>query len=227
MGDDKPFASTGPQGHRGRMRAKLLDRGPDALADYELLEMLLFLGLPRGDTKPLAKSLMNRFGSLARMFSAPDAALAEAGLNGPNRALVGLAAEFGSRLAQPDADDRPHLGTIEQISRFLRSGVGAAGRDSLAVLHLNSRNRLVRDQRLPAETEAVAVAKAMGEEAVRHHASAAVIVALRAGRPRCTPHDRDVARECRNASKALSITLHDYVVIGTSDEISLRQAGFL
>ncbi len=209
------------------MRAKLLDRGPDALADYELLEMLLFLGLPRGDTKPLAKSLMNRFGSLATLLSAPDAALAAAGLNGATRALMGLATEAGSRLALPDADDRPHLGTIEQIAGFLRDGAGATGRDSLVVLHLNSRNRLVRQQRLPAATEAVAVAKAMGEEAVRHHASAAVIVALRAGRPRCLPQDRDVARECRGASKALSITLHDYIVIGTSDEISLRQAGFL
>ena len=221
------FASTGPQGHRGRMRVKLLDRGPEALADYELLEMLLFLGLPRGDTKPLAKSLMNRFGSLAILLSAPDAALAAAGLNGATRALVGLAAEAGSRLALPDADDRPHLGAIEQISRFLRGGAGADGRDSLVVLHLNSRNRLVREQRLPAGMQAVAVAKAMGEEAVRHHASAAVIVALRAGRPRRLPQDEDIARECRGASKALSITLHDYVVLGTSDEISLRQAGFL
>ena len=209
------------------MRAKLLDRGPDALADYELLEMLLFLGLPRGDTKPLAKSLMNRFGSLAILLSAPDAALAEAGLNGTTRALMGLATEAGSRLALPDADDRPHLGTIEQIARFLRDGAAVNGPDSLVVLHLNSRNRLVRRQLLPAGTEAVAVAKAMGEEAVRHHASAAVIVALRAGRPRCLPQDKDVARACRGASKALSITLHDYVVLGTSDEISLRQAGFL
>ncbi len=227
MGDDKPFATTGPHGHRSRMRAKLLDRGPDALADYELLEMLLFLGLQRGDSKPLAKALMNRFGSLAGLLSASDAALADAGLNASNRAVIGLAAEAGSRLALPDVDDRPHLGTIEQIAHFLRRSPDAAGGDSLAVLHLNSRNRLVREQRLAAGMEAGAVAKAMGGEAVRHHASAAVIVALRAGRPRCTPHDRDVARACREASQALSITLHDYLVLGAPDQISLRQAGFL
>ena len=209
------------------MRVKLLDRGPDSLADYELLEMLLFLGLPRGDTKPLAKSLMNRFGSLAGLLSAPRAALAEAGLNATICGLVGLAAECGSRLALPDVEDRPHLGTIEQIGRFLRSRGPAPGGEGLAVLHLNSRNRLVREQRLPAEMPAAAVAKAMGEEAVRHHASAAVIVALRAGRPRCTPQDRDLARECRSASKALAVTLHDYLVLGTSDALSLRQVGLL
>ncbi|MFC7737355.1 hypothetical protein ACFQX4_16230 [Roseomonas sp. GCM10028921] len=69
--DDLPFASTGPQGHRGRMREKLLERGPDALADYELLEMLLFFASKKGDTKPIAKSLINRYGSLAAVLTAP------------------------------------------------------------------------------------------------------------------------------------------------------------
>jgi DNA repair protein RadC len=51
------------------MREKLLTRGPDALADYELLEMLLFFATPKGDTKPLAKALINRFGSFARVLA--------------------------------------------------------------------------------------------------------------------------------------------------------------
>ncbi|MHA4801761.1 hypothetical protein, partial [Enterococcus faecium] len=59
-----PFPSTGPHGHRARMRARLLARGGAGLADYEIIEMLLFLGIPRGDTKPLAKAAINRFGSL-------------------------------------------------------------------------------------------------------------------------------------------------------------------
>ena len=54
------------------MREKLLDRGPDALADYELLEMLLFFAMPKGDTKPLAKALINRFGSFAGVLAAPQ-----------------------------------------------------------------------------------------------------------------------------------------------------------
>ena len=72
-----PFESTGPHGHRGRMRDKLLTRGPDALADYELLEMLLYFAMPRGDTKPLAKALINRYGSFANVLAAPKQALLE------------------------------------------------------------------------------------------------------------------------------------------------------
>ena len=60
------FASIGPHGHRQRMRERLLARGPGGLADYEILEMLLFLGIRRGDTKPLAKAAINRFGATMR-----------------------------------------------------------------------------------------------------------------------------------------------------------------
>ncbi len=67
---DVPFPNTGPIGHRGRMRDRLLDRGPDSLADYEMLEMLLFFAFKTGDTKPLAKSLINRYGSFACVLSA-------------------------------------------------------------------------------------------------------------------------------------------------------------
>ncbi len=67
-----PFVSTGPHGHRARMREKLLERGPDALADYELLEMLLFFAQPKGDTKPLAKAVINRFGSFGAALAAPQ-----------------------------------------------------------------------------------------------------------------------------------------------------------
>ena len=64
-------------GHRGRMRAKLLDKGSEALSELELLEMLLYAGNRRGDTKPLAKALMRRFGSLSAVLRAPAALLAQ------------------------------------------------------------------------------------------------------------------------------------------------------
>src|SRR5271155_2322052 len=69
-----PFTSTGPHGHRERMRGRLLEKGAAALADYEILEMLLFLGIARRDTKPLAKAMINRFGSLAAALGASRAA---------------------------------------------------------------------------------------------------------------------------------------------------------
>lgn len=72
---DGTDVATGPQGHRAHMRARLLDRGADGLADYEMLEMLLFFAFKQGDTKPLAKSLIGRFGSFAGVLAAPAATL--------------------------------------------------------------------------------------------------------------------------------------------------------
>jgi DNA repair protein RadC len=74
---EPPFPSTGPHGHRARMREKLLNRGSEALADYELLEMLLFFAQPKGDTKPLAKAVINKFGSFAAALAAPQKDLFE------------------------------------------------------------------------------------------------------------------------------------------------------
>ncbi len=64
-------AMPGAKGHRARMRARLLQAGPDALADHDMLEMVLYLALPRRDTKPIARTLMARFGSFAGAVAAP------------------------------------------------------------------------------------------------------------------------------------------------------------
>jgi DNA repair protein RadC len=96
-----PFPSTGPHGHRARMREKLLDRGPDALADSELLEMLLFFAMPKGDTKPLAKALINRFGSFARVLAAPQQELlATRGLGTHSVAALKLVQASSLRMAK-------------------------------------------------------------------------------------------------------------------------------
>ena len=83
---EKPFANTGPVGHRSRMRERLLTRSADSLADYEMLEMLLFFAFKRGDTKPLAKALINRFGSFANVLSAPQQQLLDTPGLGPHAA---------------------------------------------------------------------------------------------------------------------------------------------
>jgi DNA repair protein RadC len=70
-GETAPKPEMGAEGHRARMRGRLLTAGPDALADHELLEMTLFLALPRRDTKPIARALLSRFGSFAAAISAP------------------------------------------------------------------------------------------------------------------------------------------------------------
>src|SRR3546814_5719106 len=86
----------GHAGHRARLRQRFLTAGAEALADYELLELLLFLSKPRGDVKPLAKRLIARFGSFAEVVSAPPEALAR--VEGMGDASVARSEEHTSEL---------------------------------------------------------------------------------------------------------------------------------
>ena len=152
----RPFGSTGPQGHRGRMRARLLSAGPDSLADYELVEMLLFLGVPRRDTKPFAKGLINRFGDLLRTLSAEPEALAEAGLNADSVRVWGLVQEAGARLARAEAISRPLLNTPERLVEYVDPPRRLTRPAHLAALFLNNRNQLLAEEAWPADAEPAA-----------------------------------------------------------------------
>ena len=116
----QPFPGTGPQGHRARMRTKLLERGPNSLADYELLEMLLFFAQPRGDTKPLSKAVINRFGSFARVLAAPQRELFETPGLGPHSvAAIKLVQASAVRLARAEVMDRPVVNNWDRLMEYL------------------------------------------------------------------------------------------------------------
>src|SRR5471032_1014740 len=103
-------------GHRQRLRERLLTAGAGALPDYELLEFLLFSALPRGDVKPLAKDLLQRFGSLAAVLSAERAQLTSVpGLGDVAVAALMATREAGLRLARAELRDRPVLGSWQKV----------------------------------------------------------------------------------------------------------------
>ena len=218
----RPFGSTGPQGHRGRMRARLLSSGPDGLADYELVEMLLFLGVPRRDTKPFAKALINRFGDLLHTLSAPPPALSDAGLNDDSLRVWGLVQEAGARLARAETISRPLLNTPERLLDYLDVPRRVARPAHLAALFLNNRNQLLADEACDAAPGGTV--QHLARRAIHLHATAIVLVRSRPGsRPGCVPEDKDLVRDCRRAGKALSLVLHDHLVIGQGEPFSFRE----
>ena len=220
----RPFGSTGPQGHRGRMRARLLSAGPESLADYELVEMLLFLGVPRRDTKPFAKGLINRFGDLLRTLSAEPAALAEAGLNADSVRVWGLVQEAGARLARAEAISRPLLNTSERLVAYVDPPRRLTRPAHLAALFLNNRNQLLAEEAWPGDAEPATTVQSLARRAVHLHATALVLVRSRPDtRPRCQPGDRELVQQVRRAGKALSVVLHDHLVIGRGDTFSFRE----
>ena len=229
-----PFGSTGPHGHRRRMRERLLGAGPASLADYEILEMLLFLGIPRRDTKPLAKALINRFGSLPAVLGAPAAALRGEGLSEACAAVIGLAEPAAARLSGAEARDRPMLNNWERLMAYFDAALTGAVPGQLRILFLDNRNRLLADE--VAEQAAGAVPTS-GEEvpdvprqamrrALDLHATALIAVRVV---PAGTPSSGLLAREAALASRLsraaapLAIILHDHMLVGGDNWVSLRQ----
>jgi DNA repair protein RadC len=217
-----PFASTGPAGHRARMRARLAERGGAALADHEVLEMLLFLGIPRGDVKPLAKATINRFGSLAAALGAEPERLAALPGWAPRAAqAIGLVQRAAERVARAEAEERPVLNSGERLAAYLDAAPGEGWRG----LFLDNRNRLVADESLPGAAEALA--RATLRRALDLHATALIAVHVRDGEAWPEPDEIAAARSLRAGGALLSVVLHDVLIGRAPGFASLRREGLL
>jgi DNA repair protein RadC len=140
-------AAPGADGHRARMRLRLLTAGPDAVADHEMLEMILFLALPRRDTKPIARSLLGRFGSFAAVIAAPMQDLRGVeGLGEAGTAALKLVQAAALRLARAEVMDTPVLNNWDRLMSYLNAVMAREKIEQFRVLFLDNRNRLVADE---------------------------------------------------------------------------------
>lgn len=133
--------------HRGRLRKKFDEAGAGALADYELLEMTLFRTIPRRDTKPLAKALLQRFGDLAGVFAAPVQRLAEVEGCGPAVAQdLKLIQSLIERTARAEAIQRPVVSSWSALVNYCRTAMAHEPREQFRVLFLDVKNQLIADE---------------------------------------------------------------------------------
>ncbi|WP_372619699.1 RadC family protein [Falsiroseomonas sp.] len=229
--DGLPFPSTGPHGHRHRMRTKLLERGPDALADYELLEMLLFLAMPKGDTKPLAKALINRFGSFAAVLAAPQRDLLEArGLGEHSVAAIKLVQAAAHRLARAELMESPILNNAERLDAYLATVMAREKVEQFRVLFLDPKNRLIADEVQGRGTvnHTPVYPREVVKRALELHATALILVHNHpSGDPTPSRGDLDMTAELRQAATLFGIVLHDHIVVGNGTTFSFRREGLL
>jgi DNA repair protein RadC len=222
------FVSTGPQGHRGRMRTRLLSSGPVGLADYEVLEMLLFFSIPRRDTKPLAKSIINRFGDLYRVLQARAAELSGFGLDTATIGVIELVREAARRLALAEAVSRPLLNDNAGLLAYLDPPARLRRPPHVAVLLLNNRNQLLADLAFTEEQDPADIVQAVATQAVLIHATAVILASFRTG-PGLEPsyRDRDLTDRMTKVGAALSLVLHDHMIFGAAGRDSFRRRGML
>jgi DNA repair protein RadC len=134
-------------GHRERLRSRLLDKGGATLADYELVEYLLSLVIPRIDTKPLAKRLIAQYGSLAALLSADPASIsAQHGMGDKSTAALKIVGAAALRMLSEPVRELPILASWQSLLDYLRADMAHLTIERVRVLYLNSKNMLIRDE---------------------------------------------------------------------------------
>lgn len=218
-------------GHRARLRARLLDSGSDGLADYELLEYLLSLAVPRRDTKPLAKALLKEFGSLAELVSADPASLRRvSGMGDTSVAALKIVQAVSLRMLKGRVTERPILSSWSALLDWLRADMGVISIERVRLLHLDSRNQLIRDEVMSEGTvdQSAVYVREIAKRALELASSAVILVHNHpSGSPDPSRQDIHMTREVAEALGKLGIALHDHVIIGSGGHYSFRGAGLL
>ncbi len=222
-------APIGAEGHRARMRGKLLQAGADALADHELLEMVLFLALPRRDTKPIARALLARFGSFAGVIAAPPNGLREVeGVGDAGLSALKVVQAAALRLARAEVQALPVLGNWDRLIDYLHAALARERVEQFRILFLDSRNRLLADEAQSRGTvdHTPVYPREVAKRALELHATALILVHNHpSGDPSPSRDDVRITEEIRRALEALSITLHDHIVVGNGRHVSFRREG--
>ena len=221
----------GRSGHRARLRQRLLNGGAEALADYEVLEFLLFAANPRGDTKPLAKALLARFGDLNAVLNAEPGALQQVkGMGEGGVAALKAVALAARRMARRQVTDKPVLGSWQALIDYLTIDMAHLTVERVRVLYLDTRNRLIVDHHVGDGSidEAAIHPREVVRKALDVGATAMILVHNHpSGNPEPSRADIDITRRIAEAGRLLGIVVHDHVIIGRQGHVSLKAKGLI
>jgi DNA repair protein RadC len=219
-------ASPGYLGHRQRLRERFHTGGPDALPDYELLELVLFRAIPRRDTKDLAKRLIARFGSFAEVINAPEPRLAEEKEVGEavitELKLVKAAA---LRLMRGEILNRPALSSWSQVIEYCRAAMAFEKKEQFRILFLDRKNRLIADEVQQEGTvdHTPVYIREVVKRALELSASAIVLVHNHpSGDPTPSRADIEMTKQIIAAAQPLGVMVHDHVIIARDGHVSFK-----
>ena len=213
-------------GHRERLRARFRDAGPDALSDYELLELVLFRAIPQRDVKPLAKELIATFGSFAEVVGAPRArlvamkGLGEAAVN--ELKIVHAAAQ---RLAKGELRKRPVLSSWGNVLDYCRTAMAFSDKEEFRLLFLDKRNQLIADevQQRGTVDHTPVYPREVVKSALELSATALILVHNHpSGDPTPSRADIQMTQAIIDVAKPLGIAVHDHIIVGKEGHASLK-----
>nr|WP_298686976.1 DNA repair protein RadC [uncultured Dongia sp.] len=218
-------------GHRQRLRERFLNGGAAALADYELLELLLYLAIPQRDVKPLAKDLIARFGSFGAVMAAEPAQLMEVSGIKENSAIAIKTVQAAAILMQRQVVlDQPILGSWKSVLDYCHSVMAHEKNEQFRLLFLDGKNALIADEIQSRGT--VNHAPVYIREVVKRTltlGASSIIMAHNhpTGDPTPSRDDIDMTQAVKLALEQVGVSVHDHIIIGRKGHASLRSMGYL
>jgi DNA repair protein RadC len=213
-------------GHRERLRGRFREAGADAVADYELLELLLFRALPRGDVKPLAKALLEAFGSFAEVITAPPSRLAEIkGMGEAAATELKIVHAAASRLLRDQVKKRPALSSWSAVLDYCRTAQAFADREQFRILFLDKRNQLIADEVQQSGTvdHTPVYPREVVKRALELSATAIILVHNHpSGDATPSRADIDMTKQIVDIAQKLGIEVHDHIIVGKHGHASLK-----
>ena len=217
--------------HRARLRDRFRDGGADALPDYEMLELLLFRSIPRKDVKPLARALIDRFGDLNGVLSAPiDKLTAVEGVGDAVALDFKLVEAATHRMARARVLRRHVVSSWDALIDYCHTVMAHRDTEQFRILFLDTRNTLIADEAQASGTidHVPVYPREVVKRALELNAAALILVHNHpSGDPTPSQADIDMTRRIEEAARALSIEVHDHLIIGKSQELSFRAEGLL
>jgi len=223
---EKPATDPDAKGHRQRLRERFRKNGEQSLADYELLEFLLFSALPRQDTKPIAKAMLKRFGSFASALSAPRPRLKEIkGLSDNSIDALHAVHAAIARYHKAELNERKLLDSWSKVMDYLQAAMELSNIEQFRVLYLDKKNGLIADE--VQQTGTIDHTPVYPREVVRRaleHGSTAVILVHNhpSGDPTPSRADIQMTRQLVDIAKPLGIEIHDHIIVGLRSHVSFK-----
>ncbi|MBF9152724.1 RadC family protein [Novosphingobium jiangmenense] len=230
-GGKATFDGGDASGHRARLRKRLMTGGDDALADHEVIEYLLMVARPRIDTKPIARSLIQRFGSLAGVLNADPQALAlHPNMGETSAAALRIVALAARRLARTVVREQPVLSNWQALLDYLHIDMAHLNVERVRVLYLNTQNMLILDHLVGDGTldESPIYTREVVKKGLDVGAAAMILVHNHpSGSPKPSRADIQVTHKITEAARMMGMTVHDHIVIGREGYTSLKAQGLI
>ena len=226
MPENKTISKPHYIGHRARLKNKFLSSDNSSLNDYELLELLLFQSIPRRDVKPLAKELLQKFGSFKQLINAEQKNILA--INDAKESVYlqfKLLKEILNRIFYGEIHKKNIIGSWTALLEYLQFNMGCLKLEQFRVLFLNKKNILLNDEVMANGTidQTPVYIREIVKKALFHEAGAIILVHNHpGGNSKPSNADIQLTKQIVDACKVVNVTVHDHVIIGNNDFYSFK-----